>query len=83
MARSSNFRSSVGIRQRSRTSIQGQSIQELVQGMFSGELGTAIGRVATFPQPDAHGSSFAAYFPAPAVLIVLCSENDDVERSAR
>ena len=81
MPRSSNFRSSVGIGKRSRYGVQRQSVQELFQGILSGQQGAAAGGEAAFAQLDAHGPPFSAYFPAPAPII-FCRENDYIERSA-
>jgi hypothetical protein len=78
MPRSSNFRSSVGLGNGSQSLVQRQSVQKIFQRKLASELGAAMGREATFPEPDAHRSSFATYFPAPAG-IVLGPENDDVE----
>jgi hypothetical protein len=78
MPRSSNFRSSIDIRNGSQSLVQRQSVQEVLQRKLASELGTTMGREATFPEPDAHRPSFATYFPAPTG-IVLGSENDDVE----
>jgi hypothetical protein len=64
---------------RFRSGLHGQSIQEVFQGLLSRHVSRVMGREAAFPQLDAHGSSFAMYFPAPGVLIAARSGNDNVE----
>jgi hypothetical protein len=49
-----------GSAERSGISVHRQSIQEIFQRSLSCQLGRAVRSEAAFPQPDAHGPSFAA-----------------------
>jgi hypothetical protein len=66
----------------SRTGLHGQSIQEIFQSLLSSQLSGAMRSEAGFPQSDAHGLSFAAYFPAPGIQPAACTGNRNVERAA-
>jgi hypothetical protein len=63
------------------TSQDGQPVQKILQRTLPGYLGVLVTPEAALPQLDAHGASFAAYFPAPGVTLPG-SGNRDVVGSA-